>query len=57
VVHRASDPADVVLESEQALRDERDRAGGEPVEARLTDVATIDSRRTEFVGTGLPANH
>jgi hypothetical protein len=57
VVHLASDRADVVLEAEEALRGERDRANDEPVEARLTDVATVDSRRTGFVGAGLPASH
>ncbi|MXR51598.1 Tat pathway signal protein [Halovenus sp. WSH3] len=55
VLHLASDRADVVLEAEQALRGERDTANGESVEAQLTDVATIDSRRTGFVGAGLPA--
>ncbi len=57
VVHLASDRADVVVEAEQALRGERDRANEEPVEAQLTDVATVDSRRTGFVGPGLPAEH
>lgn len=57
VLHLASDRADVVLEAEQVLRSERAEANGEPVEAKLTDVATIDSRRTGFVGAGLPANH
>jgi hypothetical protein len=57
VVHLASDRADVVLEAEQALRGEQDQANGVSVDARLTDVATIDSRRTGFVGAGLPANH
>jgi hypothetical protein len=57
LVHLASDRADVVLEAERALRGERDSANGESVEARLTDVATVDSRRTGFVGAGLPARH
>ena len=57
VVHLASDRADVVLEAEQALQGERDQANGEAVDARLTDVATIDSRRTGFVGAGLPADN
>ena len=57
VVHLASDRADVVLEAEQALRGEQDQANGVSVDARLTDVATIDSRRTGFVGAGLPADH
>jgi hypothetical protein len=57
VLHLATDRADVVLEAEQALRGERDEANGEPVDTRLTDVATVDSRRTGFVGAGLPAKH
>jgi len=57
VVHLASDRADVVLEAEQALRGEQDQANGVAVETRLTDVATVDSRRTGFVGAGLPAQH
>jgi hypothetical protein len=57
VVHLASDRADVVLEAEQALRGEQDQANGISVDARLTDVATIESRRTGFVGAGLPAEH
>lgn len=57
VVHLASDRADVVLEAEEALRGEREEANGEPVEARLTDVVTVDSRRTGFVGAGLPAKN
>ena len=57
LLHLASDRADVVLEAERALTGERDRANGEPVDAALTDVATVDSRRTGFVGTGLPAKN
>nr|WP_211206023.1 hypothetical protein [Halomicrobium katesii] len=57
VVHLASDRADVVLEAEQALRGEQDQANGVSVDAWITDIATIDSRRTGFVGAGLPANH
>ena len=57
VVHLASDRADVVLEAEQALRGEQDQANGVSVDARLTDVATIESRRTGFVGAGLTAKH
>jgi deferrochelatase/peroxidase EfeB len=55
LVHLASDRADVVLEAEEALAGERGAANGESVDARLTDVATVDSRRTGFVGAGLPA--
>ena len=57
VVHLGSNRADVVLEADEALTGERESANGEPVDARLTDVATVDSRRTGFVGAGLPAEH
>ncbi|MEF8907712.1 MAG: Tat pathway signal protein [Haloarculaceae archaeon] len=57
VVHLASDRADVVLEAEEALTGDRETANGEDVTARLTDVLTVDSRRTGFVGAGLPAEH
>jgi hypothetical protein len=56
VLHLASDRADVVLEADRALRGERDAANGVSVPP-LTDVATVDSRRTGFVGAGLPADH
>jgi hypothetical protein len=55
VVHLASDRPDALLEAEQALTGDRERANGVDVTARLTDVATVDSRRTGFVGAGLPA--
>jgi hypothetical protein len=57
VVHLASDSPDVVLEAEAALTGESETANGEDVTARLTDVATVDSRRTGFVGAGLPAQN
>jgi hypothetical protein len=57
VVHLASDRADAVLAAEAALTGERTEANGVEVEARLTDVATVDSRRTGFVGAGLPAEN
>ena len=57
VVHLASDRADVVLEAEEALRGEQDQANGASVDAQLTDVATVNSRRTGFIGAGLPAKH
>lgn len=55
VVHLASDRADVVLEAEEALTGDRQTANGESVTAGLADVVTVDSRRTGFVGAGLPA--
>lgn len=57
VIHLASDRADVVLEADAALRGERDDANGEAVTTRLTDIGTVDSRRTGFVGAGLPAEN
>ncbi|WP_276270777.1 DUF7405 family protein [Haloarcula litorea] len=57
VVHLASDRADAVLEAERALRGEREEANGEAVETALTDAVTVASRRTGFVGAGLPAKH
>ncbi|WP_436930142.1 DUF7405 family protein [Halosimplex halobium] len=57
VVHLASNRADVVLAADEALTGDREAVNGESVDARLTDVATVDSRRTGFVGAGLPADH
>jgi hypothetical protein len=57
VVHLASDRADVLLEAEQALVGDRSAANGVGVDAKLTDVMTVDSRRTGFVGAGLPARN
>ncbi|MFB6102433.1 MAG: Tat pathway signal protein [Haloplanus sp.] len=56
VLHLASDRADVVLEADRALRGERAETNGVEMPP-LTDVATVDSRRTGFVGAGLPAEH
>jgi hypothetical protein len=53
LLHLASDRADVLLEAEAALRGEGE-ANGVAVPA-LTDVLTLDDRRTGFVGAGLPA--
>ncbi|TKX76598.1 Tat pathway signal protein, partial [Halorubrum sp. SD626R] len=36
---------------------EKERVNGVDVEARLTDAFTVDSRRTGFVGAGLPAQN
>jgi len=57
LVHLASDRADVVLEAEEAMTGEREAANGVEADAKLTDVFTVDSRRTGFVGAGLPAEH
>ncbi len=55
LVHLASDRPDVVLAADEALTGTRSEINGEGVDARLTDIATLDSRRTGFVGAGLPA--
>ena len=57
LVHLASDRPDVVLEAEEALVGDRETANGVEVAAKLTEIATVDSRRTGFVGPRLPANH
>ncbi|ESP88035.1 DUF7405 family protein [Candidatus Halobonum tyrrellensis] len=54
LVHLASDRADVVLEADAALRGERAGANGVEMPAPLTDALELDSRRTGFVGRGLP---
>ncbi|AZH26103.1 DUF7405 family protein [Haloplanus aerogenes] len=54
VLHLASDRADALLEADRALRGEREAANGVSVP---TLPLTVDSRRTGFVGAGLPANH
>ncbi|WP_129115414.1 DUF7405 family protein [Halegenticoccus tardaugens] len=55
LLHFASDRADVVLEAEEALIGDRDRANGVPVEVGLSGILSVDSRRTGFVGAGMPA--
>lgn len=55
LLHLASDRAGVVLEADEALTGDRETANGIPVDARLTGVFTVDSRRTGFVGAGMPA--
>jgi hypothetical protein len=57
LLHLASDRADVVLEAEQAVAGDRNEANGVAVDAKLTDAMTVDSRRTGFVGAGLPAQN
>ncbi len=55
LLHLASDRPDAVLAAEQALFGERDTANAVPVETTLAGVFTVDSRRTGFVGPGMPA--
>jgi len=56
VLHLASDRADALLEADRTLRGERETANGVTVRP-LSDVFTVDSRRTGFVGAGLPARN
>lgn len=55
LLHLASDRADVILEAEAALSGERERANGVAVDVPITDVLTVDDRRSGFVGPGMPA--
>jgi hypothetical protein len=64
IVHLASDYGSVLLAAEQALDGERDTVNGVEVAADLTEVlADADlaeegrTRRTGFIGTGLPADN
>ncbi|SDZ75825.1 hypothetical protein SAMN04488065_0079 [Haloplanus vescus] len=56
VLHLASDRSDALLEADRALRGERETANGVSIPP-LTDALRVDSRRTGFVGAGLPAQH
>lgn len=53
----ASDVPSQLTATEQALFGNSDALAGEPVEARLGDVFTVEQRRTGFLGEGLPAAH
>jgi hypothetical protein len=55
LLHLASDRPDALLAAEQALTGERASANGVDFDAALTDVFTVDDRRTGFIGAGLPA--
>jgi hypothetical protein len=55
LLHIASDRADVVLEADEALTGDRETANGVAVDARLTDVFSVDARRIGFIGAGMPA--
>jgi hypothetical protein len=54
LLHLGSHRADAVLQAEEAIRG-RSKANGIEVETPLTDVFDVDSRRTGFVGAGMPA--
>ncbi|WP_254542777.1 DUF7405 family protein [Halomarina pelagica] len=54
LLHLASDRPDVLLEAEEALKGEVETANGVAVETALTDVLSLDDRRTGFVGKGMP---
>lgn len=53
----ATDVPSHLSAAESALFGTRDSLNGAPVEASLDDVFTIASRRTGFLGDGLPAEH
>jgi dye decolorizing peroxidase len=53
--HLASDNPDVVLEAEEALLGDRETANETEISASLEGVFERTSRRTGFVGEGLPA--
>jgi hypothetical protein len=57
LLHLASDRPEVVLEAEEGLFGERESVNGVELEAELSGVfdRETDSRRTGFVGDGLPA--
>ncbi len=55
LLHLASDRADALLEAERALTGERGTANGVDVAAPVTDAMSVASRRTGFVGEGMPA--
>ncbi|AXR78822.1 DUF7405 family protein [Natrarchaeobaculum sulfurireducens] len=56
LLHLASDDAAVVLAVEEALFGERETLNGHETSASLEDVFDRTSRRTGFVGPGLPAD-
>ena len=53
----ATDVPSQLTAAEEALFGTRDSLGGEPVDARLGDVFSVEERRTGFLGEGLPAAH
>ena len=53
----ASDVPSHLAASESALRGNRETLNGTVVDAHLGDVFTVRSRRTGFIGEGLPAAH
>ncbi|WP_049903090.1 DUF7405 family protein [Halococcus agarilyticus] len=55
LLHLASDRPEVVLEADEALTGDRETANGVAVDASLTDVFSVDARRTGFIGAGMPA--
>ncbi|MFB6093434.1 MAG: Tat pathway signal protein [Halanaeroarchaeum sp.] len=57
MVHLASDVPAAVITAGQALRGTIDSLNGVPVTHALTEVLSVEDRRTGFVGSGLPADH
>lgn len=58
LIHLGSNHAQVVLAAEEALRGNRSTVNGvDQPDAAVTDVYSVDDRRTGFIGDGLPAEH
>jgi hypothetical protein len=55
LLHLASDRPDALLEAEQALFGEREAANGLDVETPLSAVFSVSTRRSGFMGAGMPA--
>jgi len=55
LLHLASDRPEVVLAADEALTGDRETVNDVTVDARLTDVFSVDARRTGFIGAGMPA--
>ena len=55
LLHLASDRPEVVLAADEALTGDRETVNDVTVNARLTDVFSVDARRTGFIGAGMPA--
>ncbi|WP_224450016.1 DUF7405 family protein [Haloprofundus salilacus] len=55
LLHLASDRADALIEAEEALTGERDTANEVTIETPLSAAFSVDSRRTGFIGKGMPA--
>ena len=55
LLHMASDSDEVVLAAEEALFGRREQVNTVEMEADVSAFLTVDSRRTGFIGSGMPA--